>query len=55
MIPAGDDRARETVPEKPLRLVSVIVDVPEVFASTVVEAGLADMENSETLIVIVAE
>ncbi len=55
MIPAGDERARETVPEKLLRLVSVIVDVPEVLASSVGEAGLADVENSETLIIIVAE
>ena len=55
MIPAGDDRARETVPERLLRLVSVIMDVPEVLASTVGEAELADMENSETLTVIVAE
>ena len=54
-MPAGEDGVRETVPVKPLRLVSVMVDVVEVPASMVGEAGLADIENSETLTVIVAE
>ena len=55
VMPTGDDRVRETVPEKLLRLVSVIVDVPEVPASMVEEAGEADIENSETLTVMVVE
>ncbi len=54
-MPAGEDRARETVPAKPFRLVRVIVDVPEVLARMVWEAGLADIENSDTLTVIVVE
>lgn len=55
MIPLGDDGARVIVPEKLLRLVSVTVDVPPVLASMVSEVGMADMENSETLTVIVVE
>ena len=55
MIPAGDDRVRVTVPEKLLRLVTVIVDVPEALASIVWEVGVGDMENSETLTVMVVE
>ncbi len=55
VMPAGDDSARETVPEKLLRLVSVIVDMPEAPASRVREAGVADIENSETLTVRVVE
>ena len=55
MIPLGDDRARVIVPEKLLRLVSVTVNVPEALASIVSDVGVADMENSETLTVIVVE
>jgi hypothetical protein len=55
VMPAGDDSVRETVPEKLFKLVSVIVDMPEVPASMVREAGVADTENSETLTVTVVE
>ena len=44
-----------TVPEKLLRLVRVIVDVPEALARIVWEVVVADMENSETLTVMVVE
>ncbi len=55
VMPAGDDRAKETVPENPLRLVRVMVDAPEVLARIVWGAGLAEIENSDTLTVIVVE
>ncbi len=55
VMPAGEDSPRETVPENPLRLVTVMVDVPEVLARMVWEAGLAEIENSDTLTVIVVE
>ena len=54
-IPPGEDSARVTVPEKPLRLVRVIVEVPETPTRRVWEVGLADMENSETFTVIAVE
>ena len=53
--PPGDESARETVPEKPLILVSVIVDVPETPINTVCDIGLADIENSVTLTVMFVE
>ena len=55
VMPVGEDSVRETVPEKLLRLVSVIVDMPEVPASMVEEDGEAEVENSETLTVMVVE
>ena len=55
MIPVEDDRASVIVPEKLLRLVSVTVDVPPALVSMVSEVGMADMENSETLTVVVVE
>ncbi len=55
VIPVGEEKVRVTVPEKPLRLARVMVDVPEVPASIVVETGVAVIENSETLTVMVVE
>ena len=54
-IPAGVDSASETVPEKLLRLVRVIVELPDAPARTTCDAGLADIENSDTLTVIIEE
>ena len=54
-IPAGDDSASETVPEKLLRLVRVIVELPDAPARTTCDAGLADIENSDTLTVFIVE
>ncbi len=51
----GDVNASDTVPEKPLRLVKVMVELPEVPTRMLGEAGLAVMENSETLTVITVE
>ncbi len=53
--PAGAVGTSETVPEKLLRLVRVMVDVPEVVTRIVWEVGLAEMLKSETLTVIMAE
>ena len=45
----------ETVPEKPLILVRVIVELPDAPTRTAGDAGFATIENSETLTVIVVE
>ncbi len=50
-MPAGEDKARVTFPEKPFRLARVIVEVPEVVTRTVWEEGLAVTLKSETLTV----
>ncbi len=55
VIPAGDDSVRVTVPEKLFRLFSMIVEFPWMVARAVCELGLAVMENSETLTVIIVE
>ena len=54
-IPTGNDSVRVTAPEKSLRLLNVIVDVPKAPVSIVAEVGVAEMENSETLTVMVVE
>ena len=54
-MPPGDDSVSETVPEKPLILVSVIVELPDAPTSTAGDDGLATIENSDTLTVIVVE
>ena len=55
VMPPGDESVRATVPEKPFRLLSVMVELPWAVASTVCALGLADMENSERLTVTVVE
>jgi len=48
--PAGDEEAESpTVPENPLRLVTVIVDEAEFFAGKLSEEGVAEMEKSVTV------
>ncbi len=53
--PVGAVGTSETVPEKPLRLVRVIVEVPEALTRIVCDVGLAEMLKSETLTVMMAE
>ena len=45
-IPGDGVSVRETVPEKPLRAVTLMVDVPEVPGAKVILEGLADREKS---------
>jgi len=45
----------ETVPEKPLRLASVRVELPDPLIRIEAKMGLAETENSDTLTVMTVE
>jgi hypothetical protein len=49
VIPVGADAERETAPEKPLLLVTVIVEFPEEPLATVMVDGLAERPKSPIL------
>lgn len=49
VLPPDTDTVKETVPEKPLRLPRVSVDVPVLPVVTVTDAGLAAMAKSGAL------
>jgi len=54
-IPEGADSVSETVPEKPLRLISVRMELPDPLTRIEAEVGLAETENSDTVTVITVE
>jgi hypothetical protein len=49
VIPLGADAERETDPEKPLLIVTVIVELPEEPSATAIVDGLADRPKSPIL------